>query len=334
MTVSLIIVAYNSESTLQYIFNDIVNQEYDKKLIEIILIDSMSTDNTKKIMKMFSEKFQGIFQRIAFFTNQKKTLPYGWNIGINESVNDVIIRVDAHARLDSRFVTNSIECILSGESICGGRRPNVSYDESNIARFVLSIENSKFGANIANYRNGTSKRYVKSVFHGAYKREVFEKVGIFNTALSRTEDNDMNSRIIASGYKICFSPDIISYQKSRKNINELLMQKYSNGYWIGKTIYVNRKAVSFFHLVPLFFVIYLVFLLPLTVLLILIKQYYLWFLIFTPLFLYIFMDIFSSINLILHNKVGNLRWLYPIILFATHFVYGWGTTKALLEGRK
>lgn len=67
------------------------------------------------------------------------------------------------------------------------------------------------------YRKGNHKTYVKSVFHGAYRKEIFEKAGLFNENLGRTEDNEMHYRIRKAGYKICFNPDIISYQNIRNH---------------------------------------------------------------------------------------------------------------------
>lgn len=48
MTVSVCIIAYNEEKTLKSLFSDIVHQDYPHEKMEIILVDSMSTDHTKK----------------------------------------------------------------------------------------------------------------------------------------------------------------------------------------------------------------------------------------------------------------------------------------------
>ena len=91
-----------------------------------------------------------------------------------------------------------------------------------------------FGSSIASYRREGKKSYVKSVFHGAYRRKVFEDVGGFNEALGRTEDNELHYRIRRKGYKICFHPGIHSRQHVRSSLKEMVRQKYSNGYWIGR----------------------------------------------------------------------------------------------------
>jgi len=77
---------------------------------------------------------------------------------------------------------------------------------------IQIVEENMFGSSIANYRNSSEDRYVSSIFHGMYKREVFQKVGLVNEQLGRTEDNDIHYRIREHGYKIRYSPSILSYQ--------------------------------------------------------------------------------------------------------------------------
>ena len=82
-----------------------------------------------------------------------------------------------------------------------------------------------FGSSVAPYRRKQEELYVKSLFHGAYRRTVFEEVGGYNENLWRTEDNEMNYRIRAAGYRLCFEPEIISYQHTRNGLGKMLKAK-------------------------------------------------------------------------------------------------------------
>ena len=258
MLVSFIIVAYNEENTLNKVFSDIKSQDYPHKLIEVILVDGMSTDNTKKIMREFSEEKHD-FKRIVIKENPKKTLPCGWNVALKESKGDLIMRVDAHSTIPRDFISKNVECINSGEKICGGYRPNIIDEETSWKNTLLIAETSMFGSSIAPYRRNRGKSYVKSVFHGAYSREIFEKVGYYNELLDRTEDNEMHYRMRKAGYRICFNPNIISYQHTRNSLKKMINQKYSNGYWIGLTMGINPKCFSIYHFIPLMFILAIIF---------------------------------------------------------------------------
>ena len=83
---------------------------------------------------------------------------------------------------------------------------------------------------------------------------MFDKIGGFNEKLGRTEDNEIHYRMRKAGFRLCFDPDIISYQHIRSSLPKMLKQKYSNGYWIALTTGVCPECLSLYHYVPFAFV--------------------------------------------------------------------------------
>lgn len=179
----------------------------------------------------------------------------GWNVILKNYHGDAVVRIDAHAEIPEDFVEKNVKVLESGEYVSGGLRPNIIDESTPWKETLLLAEQSMFGSSIAPYRRSEKKTYVKSVFHGAYKREVFDKVGFFNEQLGRTEDNEINYRIREAGYKICYSPDIVSYQHTRNSLKAMLKQKYGNGYWVALTLKACPKCLSIYHFVPLCFVL-------------------------------------------------------------------------------
>lgn len=77
MRVSVCIVAYNEERTLPLLLADIKKQTYDHTKMEIVLIDSMSTDQTREVMNLFKEE-NNEFENVLIRENPKKSrLPDG-----------------------------------------------------------------------------------------------------------------------------------------------------------------------------------------------------------------------------------------------------------------
>ena len=253
MTVSICVIAYNEEKTLPRLLEDIVKQDYPKEKMEVLLIDSMSTDSTRNVMVEFVEK-KLPYKRVVVLENPKKRLAPGWNIAVKNAQSDIIVRVDAHASIPEDFISANVICHEEGECVTGGPRPNVAEQATPWQNTLLLAESSMFGSSIADYRREGGKTYVKSLFHGAYRREVFEKVGLFNEQLGRTEDNEMNYRIRQAGYKLCFDPRIHSYQFTRSTLKKMMKQKYGNGEWVVLTLKACPKCLSIFHFVPLAFV--------------------------------------------------------------------------------
>ncbi len=256
MTVSLCVIAYNEHDSLPPLLEDILHQTYPKKDTELVFVDSGSTDDTKQIFTDFASARKNDYLGIVVCDNPEKNQASGWNTAIKAASGDIIIRVDAHASVPELFIENNVRVIASGEDVCGGARPSNILEPTPWREMLLLAESSMFGSSFASYRRtGGGKKYVSSLFHGAYRREVFAKAGGFNKDLGRTEDNELHWRIRQYGYRICQSDDIISYQNIRPTLGAMLRQKYGNGKWIGLTVGVCPGCLSLFHFVPFCFVL-------------------------------------------------------------------------------
>lgn len=324
MTVSFCVIAYNEENAIKNLFHDICNQDYPHDKMEVILVDAMSEDHTKRLMEEFAEK-EHDFLRVLVLENPKRLQAAGWNVAINAAQGDIILRIDAHTTIPSKFVSQNVECIKGGEAVSGGMRPNVACKKTPWQDTLLLAESSLFGSGIASYRRSRKKSYVKSVFHGAYRREVFEKVGLFNEYLGRTEDNEMHYRIRKAGYKIRYTPEIISYQHIRATLHGSIIQKYYNGYWIGLTTGICPGCLSSYHFVPMIFVLSLILagilggglgvILPLVCV------------VTVYCIVNLLMSIVASIE-----KQKHWKFLFlPAIFLSMHLAYGFGTIVGLIR---
>lgn len=323
MIVSFCVIAYNEEKNLDSLFSDIRNQNYPHSKMEVIFVNAMSTDKTKQMMERFAKE-DNRFIRVKVVDNPRKLQAAGWNIAIKEAKGDVILRIDAHTVIPKDFVANNIRCIESGENVTGGPRPNIPEESTPWKHTLYLAETSMFGSSIAPYRKSHHKTYVKSVFHGAYRKEVFEKAGLFNENLGRTEDNEMHYRIRKAGYKICYDPKIISYQHSRGTWREMIRQKYGNGFWIGLTLGICPGCFSVYHFVPLAFIIALF----ISALLAIcgIK----WILA-GLLLVYILIDLVMSILSVKKQKLYLYYFMLPVIFLSLHIAYGVGTLVGIIK---
>lgn len=251
MLVSLCVIAYNEEKTIPKLFDDIRLQDYPHDRLEIVLVDDVSTDGTKAVMEAFAKEQNG-FYRVVIEESPRNLQAAAWNTAILAANGDIIIRVDAHASIPENFVSANVKNMEEGEYVCGGGRPNRAEKETPWQMTLLALEESLFGSSIAKYRRQQKvKQEVSSVFHGAYRAEVFAKVGGFNEDLGRTEDNELHYRIRQAGYRIYSCPNIVSYQNVRATLAKMLRQKYGNGLWIGLTLGVCPGCLSYFHFAPL-----------------------------------------------------------------------------------
>lgn len=321
MLISIGIIAFNEENHLPHLFDDLKKQTYPHEKIEIILVDGMSTDNTKKIMEDFKENNN--FLKVSIFNNQKRIQSAGWNVVIDNFIGDCLVRIDAHSSIPSDFIEKNVKLIESGEFVTGGKRPNIIDEETNWKKTLLEAESSMFGSSISPFRSTGGKKYVNSMFHAMYRREVIDSVGKFNEKLLRTEDNEFHYRIRKNGYKLCYDDNIISYQHTRNSLPKMLQQKKANGMWIGLTTFVCRECLSIYHYVPFAF---LMALFGSSFLLCISKIPFL--LVFGS---YLFVNVIISCMSIFKNKFNPYNLFLPIIFFMLHISYGFGTLIGFLK---
>lgn len=322
MLVSIVISAFNEEKYLPALFQRIEEQTYPHDQMELMLINAMSTDTTKKIMQQYQQV--STLKRVEVIDNPKKNQPSGFNLGVRHAKGDVILKIDAHSTVPSDFVENNVQVIASGETICGGKRPTLIESTDALSTTLHLVEESMFGSSIAAYRKADHSRYVSSIFHGMYKREVFDKCGLMNEQLARTEDNEFHYRLRQHGYRIFYDPKIVSYQYMRPTFSKMMKQKYSNGYWIGLTTHVIPGCLSSYHFVPALFVLALLgtgILYPFVPLL--------WAILVTA---YALVNGLVSIYTWLTHPFRITHLLLPFFIFLVHIAYGVGTWVGLLKG--
>ena len=327
-TVTFGVIAYNEQRYLPALLDDLLQQTYAKELIDVVLVDGNSTDNTWEIMESFREKHINEYRNIRLLRNSKRVQPAGWNVVIKNSIADVLLRIDAHARLPKDFIEKNIDCIKSGEYVCGGPRENIIDENTPWKRTLLMAEQSMFGAGIASYRQRTNeKKYVNSLFHAAYRKEVIDKVGLFNEALVRTEDNEYHYRIREAGYKICYDPMIHSLYQTRNSLKGIMRQKYLNGFWIGKTLFICPRCISIFHLVPFAFVLAILLTIVLGIAGILWPLAALW-------IAYIFTNVGMTLTTIVSGRETNIMAFFlPLLFLGLHLSYGIGTLVGIVYRR-
>lgn len=323
MTVSFVVVAYNAEHTLPNLLRDLCAQDYPHEKIEVLLIDSISRDKTAEIMKSFAEKDNG-FQNVVLLKNPGKTLPCGCNVALKNYTGDAVVRLDAHANIDPDFITKNVEILNSGEDISGGQVESILAKDTPFQRTLLLAENSAFCGGIASFRRITERAYVNTMAFAMYRREVYDKVGLYNENLARTEDNDMSYRIGLAGYKMCCDPIIKTHRVTRSSFKSLLRQKYLNGYWIGKTMGIQPKCFSLFHFVPFAFILGIL----LTTILSLFGFHWLTILMWGA---YGLAAVGAAILDIKRTSFSPTHLILPFVFLFLHVFYGIGTLVGLIE---
>ncbi len=102
--ISIITVCYNSERTIRDTIESVVNQDYDN--LEYIIIDGLSTDGTKNIIKEYKERFP---DKINYISEKDKGIFDAMNKGIRMSTGDIIGLLNS----DDYYEDNTLQIVAS-----------------------------------------------------------------------------------------------------------------------------------------------------------------------------------------------------------------------------
>lgn len=323
--VAIVIPTLNEERFISRCLDSIIKQTFKFEKMDVMIIDGGSNDKTKDIVA----EYQKSHQNIRFIENKKKIQSVAFNIGLKKSTAPYIIRLDAHAEYDSKYISLCIENLKQDEKRgnVGGRCNILPFNQSVWAQTNAILNHSRFGIGGAAFRVSNEAHNTDSVPFGAFPRKIIEKIGGMREDLPRGEDNEYNSRIRKAGYKIFFDPNIISSYFARPTLGASCKQMYANGNSIGYLYYIDREAIGIRHLIPLLFVVSGLFSIIISVL---------WspfcYVFCGGLALYLIADAMASIM----GAKDNVKCTLPlfILFFCVHVSYGMGTIAGLIKGLK
>ncbi len=325
LTISIIIPCRNEERYIGSCLDSILSNGFDSNRLEIVVVDGMSDDRTRTIVKQYTDQNPNI----KMLDNLKKATPVALNLGIINSTGDVIFRVDAHARLEKGYISECIKYLYAWNTDnVGGIMKTLSQNDSRMGKAIAIALSHPFGVWNSYFRIHSNKtKWVDTVFGGCYRRDVFQRIGFFNENLIRGQDLEFNLRLKKYGGRTLLVPDIISYYYARSDLKSFWEHNWTNGEWaILPFLYSTIMPVSWRHLVPLFFVIGLL----MSIIFALISFKLIW--IFILLFgTYGLMNL--AVSLLIFIKEKNIFYLVlmPLSFVSLHIAYGLGSLYGLVK---
>ncbi len=255
ISVSVVVPVRNEEGHIAACLQSLMEQSYPAECYEVIVVDGRSSDRSREI----AEKFAREFGNVQWVDNPAGTVPVGMNIGIRRASGQIIVRADGHTIYPRNYLENCVKYLdETGADNVGGPCRTIPDNSSMSAHLVAAILSNPFGVGASRFRTGNEQGVVDTVPFGAFRREVFERVGMFNEKLVRNQDNELNARIRAAGGKIYQTPALTTEYHPVAGFRRLLSQTFKNSQWHIYSVTENARCMSLRHFVPAMFVVALV----------------------------------------------------------------------------
>ncbi|MDO6429403.1 glycosyltransferase family 2 protein [Flavitalea sp. BT771] len=302
--ISVICPVYNEEKYIGKVLDFFIKAAPRAK--EIILVDGGSTDNTRQVVRYWQEQYEGI----RLLDNPNRYVPFALNKAIAAANGEVIIRLDAHSEYAPDYFEKVLEAFRkSAAPIVGG--PIRAGGSTDFQKAVSYATATVFGIGNSGFHFEGYEGYSDTVYLGAWKRNVFNQIGLFDEAMLRNQDDEFHYRACKSGLKIYQDPAIRSLYFPRTSYKKLFRQYYEYGLFKPLVLKKVKRGFRWRHIIPSCFVLY-VFSLPL------VFAYPGW---AVFLLVYLLLDIFFVLRSKRSGTVMvHILLVYPIL----HLAYGMG----------
>nr|MBC7245593.1 glycosyltransferase [Chloroflexota bacterium] len=217
MLASVIIPAYNAQTTIARCLTALRQQTLPPEEYEIIVVDDASTDGTVEIAREHGAAV--IVQTVRSGPAAAR------NAGAAQAQGDVLLFIDADCEAAPDWCTEMLRP-FADPTVCGVYGAYRTRQTSLAARFAQA----EFEERYARLIQRQDIDFI-ATHAAAIRRDVFLAQGGFRLDMWGNEDVELAFRLSRSGYRLVFAPHAIVYHEHPSTLRRYLQAKVSRGYW-------------------------------------------------------------------------------------------------------
>jgi succinoglycan biosynthesis protein ExoA len=317
--VTVVMPVRNEGAFIERSLGAVLAQDYPNDRLEVIVADGMSSDGTRDRVLALSQTNQNV----RLIDNPQNIVATGLNLALCEARGEFVVRVDGHTIIAPDYVRNCVNALVrSGADNAGGRMYPTG--ESMFGNAVATAMCSRFGVGGARFHYSQRKELVDTVYLGAWRRDLFDRIGNFDEEMVRNQDDEFNYRLRAEGGKILLDPTIKSEYHNRSAPSGLWRQYFQYGYWKVRVLQKHPRQMQLRQFGPPAFVASLIVLLlagPISTV--------------ALLALMGIVSIYAIANLLASLNAARRNWQLfvrlPLAFSIIHFSYGSGFLIGLIK---
>jgi glycosyltransferase involved in cell wall biosynthesis len=239
MMISVVVAVRNEVNHIQDCLQSLFTQDYQEPY-EVIVVDGMSTDGTYEKLTRLQEQY-----RFVLLKNEKFNAAAGRNIGINNSTGEIIAFIDGDAIAATDWLKQIQTTFEHTDAVGVGGPDLLPPGSSRTARMIGYVMTSAFarGGRFNPSTQHTTSEEEKYVYHIptcnlALERDVFTIVGLFDESFVKGQDLELNYRIVTTGHKLLYSPNIKVVHHRKQYIKDFSKQIYK---WAKAKVAIIKK---------------------------------------------------------------------------------------------
>ena len=227
--VSVVIPLYNKENSITSTLQSVCAQTYTD--FEVLVVNDGSTDNGATLAAKYPDT------RIRVINKENGGVCSARNRGIKEAKGEFVALLDGDDQWDKEYLAEQVKMI---NDFPKAAMWGINFAELNQGKLIRKLETALpdgYRGYVENYFE--MKGRVSDLFCSSsvvIRKEVFDKVGMFDERLKYSEDIDMWFRIIAN-YPVAFYDKYMAwylYDAENRAMNRKRLLKYWLPYYVEK----------------------------------------------------------------------------------------------------
>jgi succinoglycan biosynthesis protein ExoA len=228
--VTVIVPVRNEARFIERTIKQLVEQDYPANRFEILVVDGQSSDLTWSLVEGWAEGCLNLY----LVENPRFLSSAARNIGIQQARGSLIVIVDGHCDLEnSNYLRDLVDAFERSGADCLGRPQPLEVKGASALQEAIAVARASWlGHHPESFVYSSQEQFVpaKSVAV-AYRRSVFDMVGLFDESFDACEDVELNHRIDRAGLRCFFTPKISIRYYPRSSLGALFCQmaRYGRG---------------------------------------------------------------------------------------------------------
>jgi glycosyltransferase involved in cell wall biosynthesis len=250
MKVSVVVPCRNEAAHIDAFVASALAQRLDAgDTLQVVVADGDSDDGTRARLDAWARRDA----RLVVIDNPARIVSTALNRAVERADGEVVVRMDVHTTYADDYVAACLRTLARTGAACvgGAWRPVAGEGRSRAIALAFA---SRFGSGGAASRRTDLEGPVDTVYLGAWRRETLRRLGGFDEALVRNQDDELALRIVRGGGVVWQSATIRSQYVPRASFRALFRQFWQYGYWKVAVVRKHRLPAAPRQLVPFAFV--------------------------------------------------------------------------------
>jgi glycosyltransferase involved in cell wall biosynthesis len=211
--VSVVIIGRNEADNIKECIKSALEMNYTRDLLEIIYVDTGSTDGTQDIAKAAGVK-------VVEVSSPAPSAALARNRGLRESNHQIIHFVDGDMTIGQGYLKKAVTRLANPDLASVIGRVIERHADTNWISRMLNIDWKKKDEGYINAPGGG----------GTFIKAAIEKIGGYNAGLPVAEEIDIGIRLRAAGYRICLiNEPMASHDYGVNSLRALVRRYYDAG---------------------------------------------------------------------------------------------------------